>query len=109
MSVTATNTPPTPPFSCPRLPVTRGSVVRFGLGFSGGFRSGDMVRFLLALDRISCGTVLPVSGSFWMNFFSTYFERIHDSFSALWGGGGRRRTGRRSRGGTSCQLLRNNG
>lgn len=43
------------------------------------------MRFLLALDRLSSRTFRPVSGSFWMNFFSTYFERIHDSFSPLKG------------------------
>lgn len=39
-------------------------------------------RFLLALDRRS-GGFLPVSGSFWMNFFSTYLDLIHDSLSPL--------------------------
>lgn len=66
--------------------MTRGSVALFGLGLSGGrgaTRSCVTARVLLALDRLSRG-FLPVSGSFWMNFFSTYFERIQDSLSPLW-------------------------
>lgn len=68
-----------------RLPVLRGRVARFGLGLIGGrwtVRSCVVARFLLALDRLSRG-FLPVSGSFWINFFSTYFDRIHDSLSPL--------------------------
>lgn len=65
------------------LPVTRGRVALFGLGLSGGRGPICVVaRFLLPLDRLSTG-FLPVSGSFWMNFFSTYFDRIHDSLSPL--------------------------
>lgn len=59
-------------------------MARLGLGFSGGFGT-VAARFLTALERRSSSTFLPVSGSFWMNFFSTYFERIHVSFSPLGG------------------------
>lgn len=79
--------PPPLPFAPPHLPVTRGNVARVGLGFSCGFcpaRSGTRVRFLRALERRSSRMFPP---AFWMNFFSTYFERIHDSFSPLGGGG----------------------
>lgn len=71
---------------CTCLPVTRGRVARFGLGLSGGrsaVRSCVAARFLLALDRLN-GGFLPVSGSFWINFLSTYFDLIHDSLSPLW-------------------------
>lgn len=68
------------------LPVSRGSVALLGLGLSGGrccmLRSCVVVLFLLALDRLS-RVFRPVSGSLWMNFFSTYLERIHDSLSPL--------------------------
>lgn len=68
------------------LPVSRGSVALLGLGLSGGrccmLRSCVVVLFLLALDRLS-SVFRPVSGSLWMNFFSTYLERIHDSLSPL--------------------------
>lgn len=68
------------------LPVRRGSVALLGLGLSGGRccvpRSCVLVLFLLALDRLS-SVFRPVSGSLWMNFFSTYLERIHDSLSPL--------------------------
>lgn len=65
------------------LPVTRGRVALFGLGLSGGLCAICVVaRFLLPLDRLS-GGFLPVSGSLWINFFSTYFDRIHDSLSPL--------------------------
>lgn len=66
-------------------PVTRGNVALLGLGLSGGrcaVLSCVAVLFLLALDRLS-RVFLPVSGSLWMNFFSTYFERIQDSLSPL--------------------------
>lgn len=66
-------------------PVTRGNVALLGLGLSGGrcaVLSCVAVLFLLALDRRS-RVFLPVSGSLWMNFFSTYFERIQDSLSPL--------------------------
>lgn len=95
ISVTAAPRSPSPLAAA--LPVIRGSVARFGLGFSGGLsavRSCATVRVLMALDRLSSRTFLPVSGSFWMNFFSTYLERIHDSFSPL---RDRRSTRRRSR------------
>lgn len=68
------------------LPVPRGSVALFGLGLIGGrctVRSCTVARFLLALDRLS-GGFLPISGSFWINFFSTYFDLIQDSLSPLW-------------------------
>lgn len=68
------------------LPVSRGSVALLGLGLSGGrcgkLRSCEMVLFLRPLDRLS-RVFRPVSGSLWMNFFSTYLERIHDSLSPL--------------------------
>lgn len=65
------------------LPVTRGRVALFGLGLSGGLCAICVAaRFLLPLDRLS-GGFLPVSGSLWINFFSTYFDRIHDSLSPL--------------------------
>lgn len=70
------------------LPVSRGRVARPGLGLRGGRcagRSCVSARFLLPLERLT-RAVLPVSGSFWMNFFSTYFDRIHDSLSPLRGG-----------------------
>lgn len=66
-------------------PVTRGNVALLGFGLSGGrcaVLSCVAVLFLLALDRLS-RVFLPVSGSLWMNFFSTYFERIQDSLSPL--------------------------
>lgn len=59
-------------------------MARLGLGLSGGLGAAAG-RFLTALERRSSSTFLPVSGSFWMNFFSTYFERIHVSFSPLGG------------------------
>lgn len=71
------------------LPLPRASVARVGLGLSGGrwaVRSCVFTRFLRALDLLS-GGFRPVSGSFWMNFFSTYLDFIQDSLSPLRDGG----------------------
>lgn len=70
---------------CVCVPVSRGRVARLGLGLMGGrvlSLSCVVARFRRALERRRT-VPRPVSGSLWMNFFSTYLERIHDSLSCL--------------------------
>ena len=71
--------------NCKRV-IQDSRVARLGLGFRAGLgaRPWVLVRFRRALERRR-GGLRPVSGSFWMNFFSTYLERIHDSLSPLRG------------------------
>lgn len=79
----------------------RGRVARLGLGLRAGrepARSWVLARLRRALERHR-GPGRPVSGSFWINFFSTYFERIHDSLSCLRGGVGGTEGGRGGVGG----------